>query len=91
MSVPVSLVEMNGALRDGNKSLLAGILTEGIDCPKIIDLHESSCLIIDGQALVHEIGKPADDVTFGDIGDTFFTFVLQIGTLYQRVNIVFDR
>ena len=91
MPVPVSLAEMNGALRDGNKSLLAGILTEGIDCPKNIDLHESSCLIIDGQALVNEIGKPADDVTFGDLANTFVTSVLQIGTRYQRVDIVFDR
>ena len=92
MPVPVSLAEMNGALRDGNKSMLAGILTEGIVCPETIDLHaESACLIIDGQALVNEIGKPVDDVTFGDLADTFVTSVLQTGSRYQRVDVVFDR
>ena len=82
----------NGALRDGNKSMLAGTLTEDIICPKTIDLHaESSCPIIDGQALVNEIGKPVDDVTFGDLADTFVTSVLQSGSRYQRVDVVFDR
>ena len=66
MLVPVSLTEMNGALRDGNKSMLADILTEGIVCPKNINLHAESSCLIDGQAPVNEIGKPVDDVTCGD-------------------------
>ena len=74
MPVPVSLTEMNGALRDSNKSMLAGILTEGIVClcPKNIDLHAESSCLIDWKALVNEIGKPVDDVTCGDLADTFF-------------------
>ena len=92
MPVHVSLAEMNGALRTGNKSMLADVLTEGINCPETIDLHvESSCLIIDGQALVVGIGKPVDAVTFGDLGDTFVSYVLKAGSRYQRVDLVFNR
>jgi len=66
LPVPVSLAEMNGSLRTGNKSILAHVITEGIDCPEIINLHDtSSCLIIDGQALVVALGKPENAQTFG--------------------------
>ena len=61
LPVPLSLAEMNGSLRTGNKSILADVLTEGIECPEVIKLHDtSSCLIIDGQALVVALGKPAN-------------------------------
>ena len=40
-------------LRTGSKSVLADVTTEDIDCPETIHLHyTSSCLIIDGQALI---------------------------------------
>jgi hypothetical protein len=79
MPVPVSLAKVNGTLRTGNKLLLADILKEGINCPETINLNNrSSCLIIDGQALVVGIGKPADAVTFGDLADTFVISVLQL-------------
>ena len=48
LPVPVSLAEMNGTLCTGSKSVLADVMTEDIDCPETIHLHDtSSCLIID--------------------------------------------
>ena len=71
LPVPVSLAEMNGTLRTGNKSELANVVTEDIDCPETIQLHaKSSFLIIDGQALVVDLGMPDAAVTFGDLADT---------------------
>jgi len=70
MPVPISLVEMNGTLRTGNKSvLLADKLTDGITCPDDIELHESSWLIVDGHALVVALEKPDSTDTFGDLAD----------------------
>ena len=77
LPVHVSLAEMNGTLRTGNKSELANVVTEDIDCPEIIQLHAtSSFLIIDGQALVVAFGKPDAAVTFGDLADTYVKTVL---------------
>ena len=92
LPVPISLAEMNGALRSGNKALLAEVMTEGIDCPETIQLHDtSSCLIIDGQALVVALGKPDGAVTFGDLADIYVKAVLTVGEKYHRIDIVFDR
>jgi len=50
LPVSLSLAEMNGTLRTGNKAILAEVLTDHIECPQAIQLYEtSSCLIIDGQ------------------------------------------
>ena len=92
LPVPVSLAEMNGTLRTGNKSELANIVTEDIDCPETIQLHAtSSFLIIDGQALVVALGKPDAAVTFGDLADTYVKTVLKAGSEYHRNYVVFDR
>ena len=92
LPVPISIAEMNGALRTGNKSVLLEKLTEDITCPEAIELHNtSSCLIIDGQALVVSLGRPDNAVTFGDLADTYVRAVLRAGYKYQRIDIVFDR
>ena len=92
LPVPLSLAEMNCSLRTGNKSILADVLTEGIECPDVIKLHDTSlCLITDGQALVVALGKSANAQTFGDLADTFVGRVLKFGANYQRIDIVFDR
>lgn len=91
LPVPVSLAEMNGTLRTGNKSVLADRLTEDIVCPEEIEDDSSSCLIIDGQALVVALGKPDNAVTFGDLADAYVRSVLKAGSRYQRVDVLFDR
>ena len=54
MPVPISLVEMNGELRTGQKALLADVLTKEVECHNTITLQvqASTCLLIDGMALV---------------------------------------
>ena len=92
LPVPVSLAEMNGTLRTGNKSELANVVTEDIDCPETIQLHATSWfLIIDGQALVLAFRKPDAAVPFEDIADTSAKTVLKAGSEYHRIDVVFDR
>ena len=70
----------------------ANVVTEDIDCPETIQLHAtSSFLIIDGQALVVDLGKPNAAVTFGDLADTYVKTVLKAGSEYHRIDVVFDR
>lgn len=91
MPVPVALAEMNGNLRSGQKSVLADILTSGTNCPSEIQLQGSSCLLIDGLALVAAIGRPSGAQTFGDFADSFQAAVHQASSRYQQVHVIFDR
>ena len=84
LAVPLSIAEMNGAIRTGNKSVLADVITEGITCPETIEVDEtSSCLIIDCQALLVALGKPANVKTFGDLSDIYVKAVLKAGAKYH--------
>ena len=87
MPVSVALAEMNGTLRTGKKSVLADLITSGINCPSEIELQGSSCLLIDGLALE----RPSGAQTFGDFTDSFQTAVLQAGSRYQQIHVIFDR
>jgi hypothetical protein len=92
LPVPVSLAELNGNLRTGNKALLADMLTADVPCPATLDLHgKSACLVIDGQARVVAIGKPVAAKTFGDLADVFTRSIFQSGMQYLRIDVVFDR
>ena len=56
MPVPISIVETDGSLRTGTKSTLATLLTNPFVCPETIVVPlVSSCLLIDGVALVSHI------------------------------------
>lgn len=90
--VSLSLAEMNGTLCTGNKSFLAVMTAEAINCPEATELHEaSSCLITDGQTLVVALEKPNNPQTFGDVADTYISTVLRAGAKYQWTDVVFDR
>ena len=92
LPVLVSLAEMNGTLRTGNKSVLVDMVTKHIVYPEAIELHESSsCLIIDGQALMDALEKPDNALTFGDLSDTYVRSVLNAGSNYQQIDIVVVR
>ena len=71
--------------------VLAGTITANIDCPNKIDCEGTMCIIIDGHALVHSIGKPAEAKTLGDLGDTFSEAVIHLGQSYKIIVIIFDR
>ena len=94
LTVPQALAETNVTLRTGSKADLYEVFTAGIPCPPNIDstdLGEAATLIIDGKAMVKSIGKPQKAVTFGDLADVFVGAVLQSGTQFKRIDIVFDR
>ena len=92
MPVPLSIAELNGSIRTGNKSVLIDKLTDGINCPESIDLcGKTACLIIDSQALVVSLGKPNGCSSFGDLADIFVKTVFEMGRQYQRMDVVFDR
>ena len=62
LPVPIAHAEMNWQLRTGAKSILADVLLSGINCPESIEVEGSSCLIIDGNALIVAIGKPQEAI-----------------------------
>ena len=92
LPVPLSLAKLNGSLNPGDKAILQKELLKDIICPESIDLSENkSCLIIDGQALIHSLGKCKNSSTFGEQADKFIQSVLFQGRSFDRIDIVFDR
>ncbi|KAG1647324.1 Down syndrome cell adhesion molecule-like protein 1 [Nymphon striatum] len=91
MKVPVSIADTSGTLRTGTKSILFDVLTKNVSCPTEITISESSCLIIDGQAMIMSLGKPADVNTFGEYADVVVKYVLKQGEAYNRIDVTFDR
>lgn len=62
-AIPLSLAETNGELRGGNKTLLAEMLTQDVDCPAELTLEEESCLVMDGMTIVVAFGKHKELIT----------------------------
>ena len=91
MPVPVGLAEMNGSLRTGQNSVLADVITSGMNCPRAIELGGSAGLLIDGLALVSAIGRSSGAQTCGDFAESFQAAALQAGSRYQQIHVVFDR
>ena len=92
MTIPLSLAITDGILHSTNKSVLANILTQQVEISANNAVDEaSSCLLIDGQALVMALGKPPGIKTFGDFANIFTETVFKMGAKYQRIDVVFDR
>ena len=92
MNIPISIANCNGSLRTGSKAILADVITRAVVCPAEVKVDQSnSCLIIDGQAVVVAIGKPAGAHTFGDLADVFVEHVLVSGKCFKRIDMTFDR
>ena len=91
MPVPIAPAETDGTLRGGTKSLLVDAMTSNTKCPPNIKLEGTSCLIIDGHALIQAIGRPAGTKTFGELADIFVCSVMQSRFHSGRIDIVFDR
>ena len=90
--VPLSLTEMDGSLRTGNKAVLMNLLTKNIQERQELQVDRSSTqLIIDGQAMVVSLGKPADARTFGDLADNFIKCLTFYSKTYHRIDVTFDR
>ena len=91
MPVPDVLAEMNGSLRTLKKSVLADLITSGIDCPSEIELQGSLCLLIVDLELVSAVERPSVTQKFGDFADSFQTAVLEAGSRYQHIHVISDR
>jgi len=91
MPVPVSIAYTNGSLRTGNKSVLLEVMTQGVTCPAEVTIDGTSCLVIDGQALVISLGKPAGITNFGELADAFVKLVMHVGRCFDRIDVTFDR
>lgn len=90
--VPLSLANTDGSLRATNKSQLGHILEDGHVFPSLPKSALSMCMIIDGMALVHAIGKSSSSVTFGDISDTIqCSIVTNLSDSCSRVDVIFDQ
>ena len=90
LPVLIALAEMNGQLRTGAKSILADVFLSGINCPESIDVEGSSCLIIDGNALIIALGKPQEAKTFGDLAYVFMGVVMHYDKACQQIHVTFD-
>lgn len=67
--VPLSIAELNGTLRTGQKSLIIEELTKTVQCPVAVQVPgeaRDATLIIDGMAVVNSLGPPKSLKTFGD-------------------------
>ena len=93
MPVPISLAAMNGSLHTGSggKSRLANELTQDVATPDQVTLTGTTCLVIDGQALVMLLGKPSGITTFGEYADRFVNSVFSMGAKFERIDVTFDR
>ena len=67
--VLLSLAEPSAKLRSANKAVLGLILQDVDVTDKLPPTHLKTCAIIDGQALVQALGRPAGAKTYGDLAN----------------------
>ena len=85
---------MNGDLRTGTKSILCDVLTANVSWPHALnpnELGDKPSILFDGQALVCAIGKPKEAGTFGDLFGVFRSTVLNVGSSFNQIHVIFDR
>ena len=82
MAVPLAISDassVSSQRRTGNKSVMMELLSSGTTRLRVTPIAGKSTLIVDGQALVMELGRPSDCNTFEDFGDKFVKAVLASG------------
>ena len=62
-----------------------------MNCPESIEIEGSSCLIIDGNAIMVAIGKPQEAKTFGDLAVDFMGVVMHYGIACQQIHVTFNK
>ena len=81
-------------LNSTTKSDLVNILMDGETIPHTIPaptMHQNTCVLIDGHALVQALGKPQTCRTFDDYARVFFRAVTaHVDEHVRRVDVVFD-
>ena len=71
------------------KLKLADVFSKEAECNSIDLSDGSSCLLIDGMALVAALGRPNGAKTFKDYADHYQAAVLKAGFHYQQIHVVF--
>ena len=91
--VPLALADTSRSLRSPNKTVVAQILQSLTTVENQLPAtHLKSCVIIDGQAIVQAIGKPANAGNFGQLADVFVRSVFShFSETCSQVDVVFDR
>ena len=69
--VPLALADTAGNIRPTNKAALGKILEQRITAEVLAVSALKTCSTIDGQALVHAIGKPSGPKSLEDLADAF--------------------
>jgi hypothetical protein len=90
---PLSLAKVNGEMNSTSKADLINILTSGLQIRTEIQKSDlTTCVLIDGHALIQSIGKPPGCQTFCDYADVFMKKVTRhFGEQTTRVDVIFDR
>lgn len=91
--VPLSFAGTNRKLDSTNNSMLTELLTQSVKVEtKLPKSDMSSCMLIDGHALIQSLGKPEGAQTFRDLADAFYNNILRpFQDQFARVDVVFDR
>ena len=91
--VPLALAVPSSTLRPPNKAVIGQILMAASNVQDHLpQANLNTFVIIDGQAPVQAIGKPANAKDFGELADAFATSVFHhFGDTCSRVDAVFDR
>ena len=90
VSVPLAIVDTNGQLRSGNKSVLIELLSGGMEYTRVTPVTGRSTLVIDGEALAMALGRPTECNTFDDLADRSLKAVLLCGKDYDRIDVAFE-
>ena len=69
--VSLSLADTAGELHHTQKAAFGHILEKGVTVETLLASEEKHCTILNGQALVQEIGKQKNAKTFGDLAQMF--------------------
>ena len=89
-NTPLSIADTAGKLLPCDcKSDLAVILEAGTTAQSLPESSLKTVTIIDGQALVHTVGKKTKAKTFGEFADDFTDTVSR--NCGSRIDVVFDR
>ena len=89
-NIPLSIADTSGKLLPcDSKSDLAAILESGATSQPLPESSLKTITIIDGQALVHTVGRKIKAKNFGDFADDFTEAVNR--NIGSRINVVFYR
>lgn len=93
--VPLSLAKASGEMNTTSKSELLSLLTTDMDIEKASALQDgniTTCVLIDGHAMIQAMGKPQGCHTFGDyIAVAVKSVFKHLGETTTCVDITFDR